>query len=348
MYKCTECGMEFEIKPDYCDCGNDEFVLTVTAKEEKVPEPAEINEVVQTEPIQSKPISAEEFSKTASAGQTAYNDYKSVREPFKLPVSPFALFIFIICVLLSLMIWILWNPVKETAETVSEIIEKVENKTIPSIDKLWKNPAPQPVQTEPAKTVQKQEPVKKVTVVPLVKKPVQQKTATVNKPVIKQQSKPATTVNKTQQKPAASTQTTNKAQEDAKKAQEEAAKKALEAKQKAEAEALAAAEKAKKTAQTKQELYSYKINLRNAIGQKIDFTKVIGDGDCAVTFKVDSSGRLINRNFAKQSSNITLNNAVYNAVLAVPSYMAPPSGYSNETLRLNVSFNNGNFAITLE
>jgi outer membrane biosynthesis protein TonB len=341
--------MEFEIKPDYCDCGNDEFVLTVAAaaaeeEEEKVPEPAENIDVVQSEPIQSKPISAEEFSKTASAGQTAYNDYKSVREPFKLPVSPFALFIFIVCVLLSLMIWILWNPVKETAETVSEIIEKVENKTIPSIDKLWKNPVPQPVQTEPAKTVQKQEPpVKKVTVVPLVKKPV-----TVNKPVVTQQPKSTTTVNKTQQKPAASTQTTNKAQEDAKKAQEEAAKKVLEAKQKAEAEALAAAEKAKKTAQTKQELYSYKINLRNAIGQKIDFTKVIGDGDCAVTFKVDSSGRLINRNFAKQSSNITLNNAVYNAVLAVPSYMAPPSGYSNEILRLNVSFNNGNFAITLE
>lgn len=346
MYKCTECGLEFEIKPDYCDCGNDEFVLTVT-EEEKTPEPAKNIEVEKAEPAKTEPISAEEFSKI-TAEQTAYNDYKTVRESFKLHVSPFALFIFILCVLLSLMVWVLWNPVNETVETVSDVIEKVENKTIPSIDKLWKNPTTQPVQTEPAQTVQKQEPVRKLTVVPLVKKPVQQKPATVNKPVVKQQSKPATTVNKTQQKPVANTQSVNKAQEDAKKAQEEAAKKALEAKKKAEAEALAAAEKAKKAAQAKQELYSYKINLRNAIGQKIDFTKVIGDGDCAVTFKVDSTGRLINRNFVKQSSNITLNNAVYNAVLAVPSYMSPPSGYSNETLRLNVSFNNGNFAITLE
>ena len=28
MYKCTECGMEYEVKPDYCDCGNDEFIIT--------------------------------------------------------------------------------------------------------------------------------------------------------------------------------------------------------------------------------------------------------------------------------------------------------------------------------
>ena len=25
MFKCKECGAEYEVKPDYCDCGNDEF-----------------------------------------------------------------------------------------------------------------------------------------------------------------------------------------------------------------------------------------------------------------------------------------------------------------------------------
>ena len=120
------------------------------------------------------------------------------------------------------------------------------------------------------------------------------------------------------------------------------------AKKKAEAEALAAAENARKNSQSKQVLASYKINLRNTIGQKIDFTRVIGDGDCAVTFKVDSTGRLTNRAFAKQSTNITLNNAVYNAVMAVPSYSAPPAAYKNETLTLHIRFQNGNFAITLE
>ena len=26
MYKCSECGSEYKEKPNFCDCGNDEFV----------------------------------------------------------------------------------------------------------------------------------------------------------------------------------------------------------------------------------------------------------------------------------------------------------------------------------
>ena len=33
MYKCKECGSEYEDKPDYCDCGNDEFELVVSKQE---------------------------------------------------------------------------------------------------------------------------------------------------------------------------------------------------------------------------------------------------------------------------------------------------------------------------
>lgn len=32
MYKCTICSKEYEIKPDYCDCGNDTFDEIVEAK----------------------------------------------------------------------------------------------------------------------------------------------------------------------------------------------------------------------------------------------------------------------------------------------------------------------------
>jgi len=346
MYKCTECGLEFENKPEYCDCGNDEFVLTVP-QEEKIPEPAVNAEITKASEPTPEPISAEEFSKAAAAEQNSYNNYKTAREPMKLPVSPFALFIFIMCILLSLMIWILWNPVKETAETVSEIIENVENKPIPSIDKLWKSPEPakQEEQAPAPAPAPKQE--KKTTVINIpkaanpVKKSVPKTTQTA-----KQQ--PKTTQTKKQQAVNNTQKAQNSAAEQAAKQAQEAAKKAQEAKAKAEAEAIAAAEAAKKAAISKQELYSYKINLRNTIGQKIDFTRVIGDGDCVISFKVDANGRLTNRAFEKQSANITLNNAVYNAVMAVPSYSAPPSGYKNETLRLKVSFNNGNFAITLE
>lgn len=32
MYKCSDCGAEYKVKPDYCDCGNDNFI---EIKEEK-------------------------------------------------------------------------------------------------------------------------------------------------------------------------------------------------------------------------------------------------------------------------------------------------------------------------
>ena len=35
MFKCCECGAEYNIKPDYCDCGNDTFNEIITQKQSK-------------------------------------------------------------------------------------------------------------------------------------------------------------------------------------------------------------------------------------------------------------------------------------------------------------------------
>ncbi len=337
MYKCTECGTEFENKPEYCDCGNDEFVLTVEEKHEE--------EKIISEPVKTEEKLFENTEKTYGAG---YDEYKRSSHDFSQPVSPYALVVFILCIIFSFLIVFLWNPVKETTDKVTEIIEKVENKNIPSIDKLWKNPAPV-VQTEQKPEIPIKQEVKQI--VSNIPKPTVTVKQTVVKPKTTQQTNTQTKVTQpkpqqkpVQQKPVVQQPSISEAQKQA----EEAARKAKEAQQKAEQEALIAAQKAKAAAAAKQELYSYKINLRNEIGKKIDFTRVIGDGDCAIIFKIDQNGKLINRSFAKQSSNITLNNAVYNAVMATPVFMQPPKSYNNETLRLNVSFNNGNFAITLE
>ena len=87
--------------------------------------------------------------------------------------------------------------------------------------------------------------------------------------------------------------------------------------------------------------------MRNTIARKIDFTRVIGDGSCTVSFKIDSNGRFYNRSFTKQSSNNTLNDAVYNAIMATPSFNPPPEAYNNELLNINIKFYNGNFEISL-
>ena len=101
------------------------------------------------------------------------------------------------------------------------------------------------------------------------------------------------------------------------------------------------------TAALKKEFDNYKVGLRNTIGRKVDFTKVVGDGECVVAFKIASNGKLTNRSFAKQSTNITLNDAVYSAIMSTPSYNPPPSGYNNETLNLKIRFYGGNYDVSL-
>ena len=109
----------------------------------------------------------------------------------------------------------------------------------------------------------------------------------------------------------------------------------------------ATAQNVKSQAELKQELANYKNSLRNNIGKKINFANVLGDGNCSITFKVDSSGKLINRNFATKSSNVTLNDAVYNAMMSTPSYNPPPEGYKSETMTLKVRIYDGNYEISL-
>ena len=101
------------------------------------------------------------------------------------------------------------------------------------------------------------------------------------------------------------------------------------------------------TATSPQELKNYKIALRNKIASKIDFLSVVGDGNCTVVFKISSNGALTERKFQKQSDNDSLNDAVYKAVLSVPSYNPPPKGYNNELLRLGVKIVGENFEVSL-
>ena len=75
--------------------------------------------------------------------------------------------------------------------------------------------------------------------------------------------------------------------------------------------------------------------------------KVVGDGSCVVTFKIANNGQLINRNFAVQSENTSLNDVVYNAVMQTPYVSAPPQSYKGETLRLSVKIYGGSFEVAL-
>ena len=95
--------------------------------------------------------------------------------------------------------------------------------------------------------------------------------------------------------------------------------------------------------QAEQELKNYKKSIQSVFASRIkgNLLQVYGDGSCVVDFKVDSKGKFINRSFSQQSTNNTLNDAVYQAVMSIPSYNAPPASYKGQTLHLSVKITNG-------
>lgn len=402
MYKCSECGTEYETAPKYCECGNDIFI-NVEDEQDFVPQEAEDFDDEPEMPVRT--------SKYHGGG-------RNFRQK---NFSPVGLSIFAVCIILSLLVlFVIANPKKEIAKITAEneTAEKIE---IPSIDSYWDNTPVKTAQKEEVQTpkqeniidkivqqiVPQQQPKKEVVQVTKTPSPAQKKvvtpaktqTKTVQKQTTQKTSapqkqttakiasKPTTsnqsgmtfgdltnkirnqypaqntqtqtpqkqqtsqTANATKQSaplPQTSTKTTTNVQTSVQvtpKTQTQSAPKPQTQTQTQTASVPVTPQKSQ--AQLRQELATYKSALRNAIGRKIDFTRVIGDGDCALSFRINSNGRLTSKAFVKQSSNITLNDAVFNALNTMTSYNPPPEGYNGETLRLTIKFYNGNFEISL-
>lgn len=355
MYKCKECSKEYEEKPDYCDCGNDEFDEFNLNSSAGIDKAADIlQEIPEME--ESKPT----VSPAHSDG--SFKTKLQSKQDFNLPFNIPSMIIFSVCILLSLyIIFFAWNPKDNAEVNIAENKEVQAERKIPSIDKFWDNTLPiEKQQSEKQEDVKPAGDVQNIIkqVIPIAK-PIEQKKNTVVPKITTVPLKKA--ANKTTKKQAVSQKTSVKAQPQTKpqapSAEETTKKKAEQERLAAEAAHLKALQEAqaKKSAQekaiqaeaAKQEFINYKAQLRNTIGRKIDFTRVIGDGSCTVSFRIDSNGKLTNRSFSKQSSNNTLNDTVYNAVMATPVFNPPPSGYNNEILNLNIRFNNGNFEISL-
>ena len=395
MFKCSECGNEYEIKPKYCDCGNDIFI---NVEKDFTPQEVELDEEIDDDIIETAPR------------------HRNLR---KKSFSPIGMAIFGICIILALLVlFVIGNPKKDLTNT--EIKKEIQEQTeIPSIDSYWDNTAvkiakgeePQPQKQENildkivSQIIPQPQPKKEIKVdanviktpVPAPKKPAAatQKTTAVKTQTPKTQPKTATLQKQTTQKTASKQtpaqpvmtvedltnkirnqysaqnqtpatqpkqttatvkqsapipQTTSKTSTTAQTTQTQTKNTQTQASIKPQTQTQtvsASAPPAKSQAQLRQELAAYKSGLRNAIGRKVDFTKVIGDGECSLSFKINSSGRLTSKAFTKQSSNITLNDAVFNALNTMTSYNPPPEGYNGETLRLNIKFYNGNFEISL-
>lgn len=311
-YKCTDCGQEYDAKPEFCDCGNNVFEEIIDKKVENL------------DKIYPQAEFKPEF-------------------PKKRNLDILSVLVFIICIILSILSWIfIGKDTENIAQNTTEEPVIMNAKEIPSIDKLWKEKSlsvltitPQPIPEPTGVKVVGKKPEKTVQNVSKPRQTAQAKTATQQPKSTMTEEEKQAIIKKltTKSTPAKTVSTTvQRSQESAK----------AEVKTEINPEV-----KVPDTAQLNKELGAYKIALRNRLGKSINFAAVIGDGRCVVTFKIDRTGNLIERKFSVQSKNNSLNDAVYAAILGNPTFKEPPEGYKGETLTLTVTMNGGNFEVKL-
>lgn len=260
MYKCTECNTEFDIKPDYCDCGNDTFEEQITIT-----------------PVPAK------------------TDIKDI-----LSIS-----IFILCLFLSLLVWLfLGNTNLQKQENAVPKASKPVKTTVSmsDINTLWDDTLPSYVQEQPA----------------TVKKNIEEEITT---PVQKPKQIPQTVVRKNNATP--------KPQAQVQKLKTNVQPKAVP----------------KESKTNNQELARYKTALRQAMFSNLAITSIHGKGKCSIEFSIAQNGKLVGRKFISQSSNTTVNDAVYEMLMTIPQYYPPPDSYNGEKIRMSFYFNDGYYEI---
>lgn len=327
MFKCTVCSKEYEIKPDYCDCGNDTF-----------------DEIVEVKPFE------EDF------------EVEKRKFPTKKVLS---ILIFILCIISSILVWEINPPSQNTDKTVQKPSTE-QKQDIPDIDKIWNStppkktsqkkdnvitvyekPLPQSVQqiaqqTNPEpfvqnikKVLQKPAPVQKPQ---QVVKPQQTQQKPKQQQVQKQKAQPQQV---TKPKQTSQTVTTPKAQPTTPKQPAQRVTKPVQR----------VSTPVQKTTAPKMDATAwtnYKNSLRLALLSKLDLVKILGEGDCVVEFSLDNSGKLLNRHFVYKSQNKSVNDQVYLMLMKLPTYKTPPAGYNGEKVRIKFYINNGYYEISFQ
>ena len=360
MFRCCDCGCEYEVKPDFCDCGNNVFEEIVST----------ITEVEEYEKLPKK--------KKRKTFEEQYPGLSSFVET----LDPISVIIFILCIVLSICSFIFIKP-KENAETqVPKDEPKVERK-VADINTFWNDtpPKPEPKKAAPQPTTEDNLVNQIINVIPKTEepKPVQnntnvQKPKTVSqKPVQTQTLKPKQTQQTTRpkvqvskpsqtqkpvktqiqkpvqtQKPKVNTTAQQNTQITTKpvSSTQQPQKPVTQTPQTQQIWTPSQVQQQTNTVsaqQAAQELKTFKKELQSAYASRIksNLLQVYGDGSCVIDFKVASTGKITNRSFSQQSSNNTLNDAVYHAVMAMPSFKTPPDSYKGQTLHLSVRITNG-------
>lgn len=344
MFRCKDCGKEYNEQVDYCDCGNNSFEY-IEPVQKPVKQTISLEQksqilsllfffvciimsvIVWLIPVKTEVAEQKETEKPAITNKNIPNIDKIWDD------TPVAV--------------VQKNEEQQPAEEPQ--LTTLQEKILVKLNTAPEHPKvvpPQPVQKTVTTTAQqktKPQPAAKpatATKPVVTAKPAQ---TTQSKPVIQQQ-KPVVQ----QSKPQQTTQSKTQPAQQSKPQTSQQSKPQQVTQPVQQPKPVVKTEPAKPVYNPNSpEMLRYKGNLRSAMFAKLPVGSIQGSGSCSVTFSVDSTGKLVNRGFASKSDNKTLNDAVYYMMMSVPRFNPPPSNYNGETIRMNFIFNNGSYEISI-
>lgn len=245
---------------------------------------------------------------------------------------------FALCIIISIIV--LSIPIKSSSKASKQDIQKpIDERSIPDINKIWNDtPMYQPVSSPKQIQPQEQNPLDKIRQeLPLTSAPIENKKisqAEVQKKNIVS-AKPKTQTAPKQYQNGTITRSTSSGNKKPTKLDEAPLYKEPQKPQKPLYNPNSA------------EMLRYKNNLRSALFTQFAVGSISGSGECSVQFALNKNGRLVERKFSHESSNKSLNDAVYYMLMSVPQFDPPPSEYNGQTIHMNFKIDNGNYEISI-
>lgn len=359
IYKCKNCGLEYNENPEYCDCGNNVFVCieqdfdlqNQSEYEDFAPSEEEYNECYDDyeDEVPVDDYAPEDYCEPQYDSNQNNFDYedeyevedeedddekdkkKSEKTAFIIAVSVFSISVILALFLITKAIL---YPVKSPAK--SEKVKTEQVAQIPSVDSYWvsgNNNAKHNTNSVALYDDNSNSPKQEVKIVKQDKIPVITSIVSPKKvEKVKQDNSQKPITKPIEKKTTASTSKNMQKKNDKEKVVSKPQKQ----------------EVAKKNTNGVKELSDYKVGLRQRLFSTFPILTVSGVGTASVGFTISSDGKLQNRHFIKQSDNKSLNDAMYHMLMRTPSYNPPPASYSGEMIILKMDYNNGHYSFSYQ
>ncbi len=309
IYKCNNCGRTYNLKPEFCDCGNNGFYEVVENFDySKVK--TNFNAENEVDFLYNNQFLSE-LKYQKEQDYSLNQDLKKQKTAEIISISIF------IVVFLSAVFIIFQNA--------SKLITKSKNKTptveienyIPSdVNEFWQEEKPTTNTTAAPKDIEKQ----------------QNNTNSVNRTNISKTNKKADTKSSLK---TTSQKTSEPQKENLTKNTEKSNKVQTKKESKTEENT---------SPNNIEEYLKYKNNLRNKLFSKFPILTVQGQGSAKIAFSISADGKLTNRRFVSQSGNKSLDDAMYHMLMRVPIYSTPPNGFEGQEIIMQMDFNNGHYS----